>query len=417
MNSRRSLQNREYGYEFSATEYDLIFENEDIGFVRYDKRSNRRFYLDPSPFLKSPKNEVYEIENGKIPNEGELIKIISLESESKLTGGIRNLKKINVKYVIRWDKVSPNKFIHRESLNPEEYINFFKIPFVSESDYIEPLSFCLALCTMSSSEIGSNGKGGIDSAVLTGQKNHWKEFKKLMQVIPPDFKKDTSEYYFNQLDTERKLNPSRSKEVNLSISNPESLSVHIPMALVDSIEFKTSSSYKERINDETQLIRRKMLDALIFEPIKSEKIDKHLVNKIHEIRDTFVDAKAVNYSQDIGNAPSKLTSAFARLNFKEKISTEYVDECTELWMDLFHYSSRINIPNLSRSKKFKLSAEAQRTYDELKDSFGINEPIQINKVPEYVTVNHWLVEDAINELKRKGAAYSPTKDIIKLLDY
>ncbi|KGK99222.1 hypothetical protein LI82_04160 [Methanococcoides methylutens] len=417
MSLTKSLNNRERGYEFSATEYDLIFENEDIGFVRYDKRSRRRFYLDPSPFLKTPKNEVYVIENGDFPKEGECVKVASYESEHKVLGTRTSFRKLNVKYVSRWDKISPNKFIHRESLDPEEYIEYFKIPFMHTEDYIEPLSFCLALCTMSSPVIGSNGKGGIDSAVLTAKKKHWNEFKRLMQVIPPDFKKTKSEYYFNQLDTEKKLNPSRSKEVNLSVSNPKELSVHVPMALVEEIEFKKPLQYKETLYYEAPLMRAKMLDALLFEPEISEKTNKHVRDKIYEVRDAFVAANAVNYSQDIGTTPSKISSAFARLKFKDKVAPEYVDECVDLWMDMFHYSSRIDIPNLSRSGKDKLSAEAQRAYDELKDTFGTRVSFSIAEVPKHVTIDHWLIEYAIDELKRKGAAYSPTNDVVEILDY
>jgi hypothetical protein len=410
------LNNRERGYEFSATEYGLIFENEDIGFVRYDKRSSRRFYLDPSPFLKTPKNEIYIVENGAFPNEGDCIKVASFESEFKLTGTLKNLNKVNAKYVSHWDKESPNKFIHRESMNPEEYIDYFKIPFIAEPDYIEPLSFCLALCTMSSPEIGSNGKGGIDSGVLTGRKKHWDEYKKLMQVIPPDFKKTTSEYYFNQLNTEKKLNPSRSKEVNLSISNPVDMAVHIPMALAESIEFRKLPQYKETLYYEAPLMRAKMLDALLFEPEKSEKVDKQLVNKIYELKDTFTNSSAISYSQDIGSAPSKLSSAFARLNFKDKMSKEDVNECTELWMDMFHYSLRVDSSNLTAPRKLELSPEAQKTYKELKDYFGIENSFPIEMIPSHVTINGWLIEETISEIKRKGAAYSPKIHTIKLMD-
>nr|HPM60968.1 hypothetical protein [Methanoregulaceae archaeon] len=54
-----TLKNRIYGHSLSAIEKELIFSREDTGFVRPIHSSGALFCLDPSPFLQSPKREVY----------------------------------------------------------------------------------------------------------------------------------------------------------------------------------------------------------------------------------------------------------------------------------------------------------------------------------------------------------------------
>ena len=55
----RILYDRWPGSELSVLEKELIFHRENTGFVEYDTKDGKYFYLHPSPFLNSPKREIF----------------------------------------------------------------------------------------------------------------------------------------------------------------------------------------------------------------------------------------------------------------------------------------------------------------------------------------------------------------------
>ncbi|WP_269852049.1 hypothetical protein [Methanosarcina horonobensis] len=64
------MQERTRGYEFSGAEYKLLFEKENMGYVRFRNQKLGIFYLDPSPFLRNPLNIIYVVKIGEIPQKG-----------------------------------------------------------------------------------------------------------------------------------------------------------------------------------------------------------------------------------------------------------------------------------------------------------------------------------------------------------
>ena len=159
-----------------------------MGFVRFDGRSKRFFHLDPSPFFPSPKREIYLLQTCIQLEEGELIKVKFVKTENVIKGKFGNFTNTKINYVRDWEKISPNKLIHRKKLHTKEFIDFFKFPFIGISDDVEPIAKCLALYSASSPLIGVNNKGGIDTAMIT-RKHQWNAFKRLMTLIPNEFKK------------------------------------------------------------------------------------------------------------------------------------------------------------------------------------------------------------------------------------
>ena len=70
-----SLGDRGYGYELSEIEKEFIFNRVDAGFVRYNVVNGRSFYLDPSPYLKTHKAEIFVAENCQPPRNREFVEV------------------------------------------------------------------------------------------------------------------------------------------------------------------------------------------------------------------------------------------------------------------------------------------------------------------------------------------------------
>ncbi|NOR48302.1 MAG: hypothetical protein GQ533_09715 [Methanosarcinaceae archaeon] len=409
---RKSLKNREYGFEFSGTEYSLIFEHDNMGFVRFAGRSKKIFYLDPSPFLPTPKKEKYILEKCQPPKNGELIRVTSLETETVVRQKFGLFNNVEIKYVRAWEKINPNKLIHRKVLHQDEFIDYFKIPFIGISDHIEPISRCLALYCVSSPSIGSNHKGGIDTAMLTG-KNQWSAFKKLMSIIPNNFKKTTSSYFYGMIEKEKNIQPVNSLEVSRAFKNPIDLFVHIPVTL--KVELKKSEYYRENIDFQIPMMRSHLLDALLFRPEIQSNVESHIIESIYDMIENVESNKMMTYKQDIGNASPKLSSAFARLNFSEKVTKENIKESKSMWEDMFVRSQQEKAFDLPKVQS-KRSIDAQNLYYDLHNIFGVESVFSMDQIKEETKYSEWILGDAIAELQRCGAVYSPTNTNMKLID-
>jgi hypothetical protein len=79
-----SLKKRYFGYELSGIEYRLIFEKDDMGYVRFKNKRENSFYLDPSPFLDTQKPDVYVIKAGDLPPAGQLIEVVVTETSTSM---------------------------------------------------------------------------------------------------------------------------------------------------------------------------------------------------------------------------------------------------------------------------------------------------------------------------------------------
>ena len=100
-----SLQQRMYGYSFSAIEKELIFQRENTGFVRRDE-CRRNLFLDPSPFLKSPKREISSL-LCEPPAEGDLIETTVLEIQECIQRDQSGHYRLNVKCINKWKRLNP----------------------------------------------------------------------------------------------------------------------------------------------------------------------------------------------------------------------------------------------------------------------------------------------------------------------
>ncbi|WP_135610244.1 hypothetical protein [Methanococcoides sp. AM1] len=413
---RQTLKTREFGYELSGFEHNLIFEKDEIGFVRFDGRSRSIFYLDPSPFFQSPKREIYAIRDSDVPlpSKNELIEVTSFELERVVSGKMNNLVNTNVKYVRSWEKIDPNKLLHRKVMNSEEYVDFFKRPFKKEAENIDEIAQTLALCSVSSNAVGINEKGGIDSGIIS-KKSGWEHFKSIMRIIPKEFKSTKSAYYYNSLEVEKNVNSIDSLEVNLSIFNPKEMFVHVPVTF--DIDTRRRDEYLKDISFEIPFARAQLIDSLMFQPVITKKAEKRLTDRIYDMIETFTHADKLSYKQDLGDAGPKIASSIARMNFKTEVSVDDVDNGYYNWLDMFHHSQQFRDSNLETNEIFRLSENARNLYLEMEQYFGVDTIIDIADIEKITHLSPKALSDAISKLVSVGAAYSPRQKTIKLLSF
>lgn len=412
------LNDRKWGYQLSGFEWNMLYKYDDIGYVRYDKKYPGRAYLDTSRFFQTPKRVIYEFECDVLPREGELIKVFYQETnrENYKGSNVHKLIRIPIKYVKSWVKESPNPYIMSKGMKPDEFTEFFGQPFRgNEKVDIDELSHCIALATVSSPTIGSNGKGGIEAGVF-GRKEVWSPYKDLMDVIPVDFKKATSMYYYDQADKDITTNPVKSKEVNLSVLRPKKTAIHVPM-LVDG-EVRSRAQYKDNLIYQIPWMRAYMLDALLFEPEPaSKKVEKAVFELIHSILNEVNGTKSMAYNIDVGSTADKIGSAIARLKFSNEYSVDDILKGGELWRDMYHHTISIESLGMDVDHLFKLKTDEFRLFQELKDKYGLEETIPMSALEEIQSVDVWLIEDAFEGLKQKGALYCPKFDEFILIDF
>ena len=408
-----NLRNREFGYQLSGIEYKLIFKYDNIGFVRFNGQSKKQFYLDPSPFLDTPKSEIYILKSSPFPKKGELIEVSVFETDEFIYKSKGAYSKTIIKYVSSWEKLNPNKIIPRKTLEPYEFMDFFKQPFIGDKDYIKKMGCCLSLYAVSSPQISDEEKGGLNAAML-GKKKQWNAFKRIMDVIPNEFKSISSRNFYGLLDKEAILNPLKSAEVNLAYYNPPTMPVQIPVAL--DVETKSVSHYKANVEHSIPMVRAYILDTLLFQPEIPKKLDSHITNCVYDLIEEIKQSGHIPYNQDLGLAIPKLCSSFARLNFGGDATKENITESVNIWSDMFHHAKKTVSTQLPITKLYTLSGDARQLYIDLSDVFGVDVLIHKENIIKNSKLSKFKIDDALRELSRIGLILITNSQQIKLLD-
>ena len=173
------------GTSLSTIEKELIFSLMHTGFVRPIHASGAVFCLDPSPFLQTPKREVY-IAHCPPPGKSALIKAVVSEVKQDLMKDRDGYYTLVVKYVDSWSHVDPNTLLAKRGvISPEEVHDYFTRPYRGEEEIVDSIGLCSALYAVSSPPLLEE-KGGVYAAIL-GKKKPWLGFKKSMGIIPQNF--------------------------------------------------------------------------------------------------------------------------------------------------------------------------------------------------------------------------------------
>lgn len=394
------LTDRHIGSELSVVERELIFNDKyaNVGFVKYDTKDGDYFFLNPSPFLKTFKNEIYHT-SGHPPPENQFVEVNVIDERTVILHRSAR-KNINVKEVDSWKLFDLTPLVQRRKiLDFEEVIEYFTYPLTGDTEVVEEVAGCSSLFAFSSPPI-EDDTGGIKSAIF-GKNYQWDLFRKPLRVIPDDFRKTSSDYYYYISKIERDLNKSRG-EMNLAILRPEKLISDIPISFESVSERKYSRDYHALLSKESGVITAYILDALLLKPQYSDKVEEMMLDAIYELREEYYSSGQRPYLQNIGDAVPKLASSYARLKASLDIKSEYVKYVTDLWTSMFRKAAKIPLYPGRVSDFFLVTGDARKVYFKLYDVFAADYWIPIIEAIEAVAMDPVDFELSVDALVERG---------------
>lgn len=409
-----SLRNRSRGYEFAELEKELIFHRENTGFVEYISKDGHLFFLHPSPFYKSLRNEIFLAEFCQPPEEHTFIEVTVESIESQFSTTPDGYEKSVLKKVHSWKPFDPDQIARRKKLlDTNQVIQFFSHPFKGKEDVIEKIATCTALYAFSSPPI-TNDVGGINAAVLS-KKAQWDAFKKPMKIIPKEFFLQSSQYFYLISEREKVISQNRSEEVNLAFLRPEKCAMDIPIVIEDVSIKGISGVMKDYIDEDRTMVTAFLLDSLLIKPNPMETVEKLVKDAVYTIRDDYLRSGISPYNQNLGDAIPKLTSSIARLQLDTKAKSHHVKKVVDLWQEM-HRKTRYRMGTpLSISKLYEISDDARKLYTELFDVYGKEYQIPLQDVMKTTTIkNDSDFGHALMQLIERGYAIRDKRGITLL---
>jgi len=410
-----TLKNRFYGHSLSAIEKELIFSREDTGFVRQIHSSGAVFYLDPSPFLQTPKREVY-VAQCPPPENGTLVRASVSEVKQDIIKDAVGYYTLTVKYVDSWSPVDPNVLsTGRGIISSEEIHDYFTKPYLGEEEVVDGIALCSALYAVSSPPLLEE-KGGVYAAIL-GKRKPWLGFKKSLNIIPQEFRKGTSPFYYSISENEKKVENSRADEINLAYLNPEQVPMHIPVVLED-VEVRPSKSYSLDMQSLNPMVTGFILDSLMIRPEMPQSLESYVTDTFHTVVEEFKGSGWVPYKQDFSSLVPRLSRSFARYHAHLKLSKKDVNQAVDLWSDMYYRAKKVVSTQYEVSRLYRLDDKSRKLYLDLVDSFGLEIPIPLREVRSQITSfrNEGDFDEALDTLNRYGLLIKPGHDRIKILD-
>jgi hypothetical protein len=370
-----SLINRTIGSELSEVEKALIFDKKfaNIGFVQYDTKNGEYFFLQPSPFLKTPKNEIYHVSGSPPPPEYSFVETNVIYEQTVILDNFGD-KWILVKEIDTWKLFDPSPLAaKRKTLDFVEIIDFFTYPFKGEAESVQEIAGCSSLFAFSSPS-GENFHGGINSAILA-REYQWNLFNKPLHLIPPELRKSSSDYYYYISKVEKEIK-KETGEINIAVLRPKKLQSDIPIVILDESRKKISKEFQEQLEIESKVITAHLLDALLLQPHSTKKIEKMMLDEIYHIREECYSAALTPFNQNL-NAVPKLASAYCRLQSNPEIRKEDVRYVTDLWFSMRKRAEKIDSSPMKTSHILELTGESAKVFLKLYDIFGADTEISM----------------------------------------
>jgi hypothetical protein len=395
-----SLIDRSIGSELSEVEKALIFDKKysNAGYVRYDPRNGEYFYLNPSPFLKTPKNEIYHISGFPPPPEHSFIEANIIDERTEILDNLGD-KWINVKEIDKWKLFDPSPIAaKRKIMDFREIIEFFTYPYKGEIESVEEVAGCSSLFAFSSPH-GEKSKGGINSAIF-GKEFQWSLFNKPLQTIPPELRKPTSDYYYYISKIEKNIK-KETGEKNIAIYHPKKLLSDIPIVILDESQRKISKDYQEQLQIESKIITAHLLDALLLQPHATKKVETMMIDAVYRMQEECYSAGLLPFNQNMDAIP-KLASSYCRLQSSSDIQPEDVNFVIELWFSMRRRAEKIESSPMKTNHMLELTGEARRVFVKLYDIFGAEHEISMAEAVREMKMDPKELELAVDSLENKG---------------
>lgn len=410
-----SLKDRSRGYEFAEFEKEFLFHRENTGFVEYISEDGRLFFLNPSPCFDADKNLHYFAEVCNPPPNNSCIEVEVFEDDVEYIQTRDGWCKDVLKKIGSWKFFDYQQILRRKKLiEYDQIINFFSQSFCGHEDITKRIATCAALFAFSSPPI-TKGIGGVNAAVLS-KKPLWEAFKKPMKIIPQEFFRSNSKYFYCISDKEKSFTQLHSEEINLAFLRPEKMMADIPIVL-DDVSIKGNISVlKQDIEDNRKFITAYLLDSLMIKPDPLKTVEKSVTDAVYEISDEYLRSGISPYRQNLGDAIPTLSASITRLHLDPETKPNHVKEVLDLWKEMHRKVKYRMGDSLPVSKYFDLSDNARKLYTELNDTYGkeywipIQDVVRITSLKNDIDFTH-----ALNELVEHGLAIRDQRGV-KILD-
>jgi len=281
---------RDTGVEFSQIEREFTFRRENAGFVRYDVfRLNgikeRVILLDPSLVMRTTKREFFlpyddvELPPARQPVQLHVVdeKEVIVEDPTKGREDSWQFAKAKVKYFDSWELVDLRKILRKEPhpyspaveketslFTKEDLLLTFQAPFKGDKTLVDFLTLGLAVFVHSSPPWMGEQGGVLEGAL--GKAKHLSALRYVIDLIPREFKRKTSSYYYQLARNSWEIRPPSALEASLCYFNP-SIGVHllIPMAQ-ELVRVEAKKDYAKRLSDVISLMRARIVDSIHIVP-------------------------------------------------------------------------------------------------------------------------------------------------------
>lgn len=392
---------RTYGSQMSTIEKELLFNRENTGFVRFARNSKRSFYLDPSPFMRNTRNEIFYMLNGLAPEKNELVKVQVEGSECTYSANGAQYEKTIIKYVSNWETIDVQTLIRdRSPLDFEEVIDYLKMPYIGDAGVLECIGMGSALY-ISSTPPSDQRTGGINAAVLGKQKS-WNAYSSSMNtIIPSDLRKLSSEYYYKISEQDQRFEAGQKREVSLSYLNPKLTPMHLPVIL-DVDDVKGRRKLNELCQEDYPVLNAHLIDALMLQPRILEDIDAHIVEKTYELKNDLIEMGGLPYNQDLGSSISMMSLAYARLQHRTRCTKEDVNEVFDFWVEMTHNTSRELSTPVSPDELYGLKRYEKTLYTDICKAFGTDVDVTVKEAMQATALKEPDFWDALEKLNLKG---------------
>jgi hypothetical protein len=344
---------------------------------------------------------VFYLLNGQAPPQKELVKVHVIDTEVVHEQVIDGFSKMIVKIVSSWESIDCNTITRARSiLDFEEVIDYLQMPYVGDKGIIECIGLGSGIYINSTPPCGRK-TGGINAAVLGKQKN-WNGYTGSMNsVIPSDFKRMASDYFYRISEQDLPVELGNRREISLSYLNPEMTSMQIPVIL-DVDDVRSRKKLNEYCKEDYPVLNAYLIDSLLMNPSLPGNLDSYIVEKTYEFKNDVIDMGGLSYNQDLGSSLPLMSLAYARLQHKSECSKDDVKEVFEFSMDMIHWTSRELSTPLKPFERYTLKRDEETLYKDMCNAFGTDVNVSVEEAKNATVLNPFAFDDALKKLNSKG---------------
>jgi hypothetical protein len=282
----------------------------------------------------------------------------------------------------------------------EEVIDYLKMPYVGDKGVLDCIGMGSALY-ISSTPPYMRHAGGINAAVLGKQKS-WNAYTGSMNaVIPSDFRRASSDYYYRLSEQDREFETGTKREVSLSYLNPAVTPMQLPLIL-DIEDVKSRSNINAYCKEDYSVLNAHLLDTLLMNPSIPASLDPYIAEKTYELRNDLMDMGGLPYNQDLGSAISLMGLAYSRLQHKTECSKDDVKEVFDFWVDMTHNVSRELSTPVTLTELYSLRRAEKTLYTDLCVAFGTDVDVSVKEAKKATSLKDSQFETALEKLNLKG---------------